>query len=234
MSWFRSEVTRIAEETGEWRESALHHRYGGWLGVFFTVVALAGSGWVDMTTLERVFHLAVTPLAVLWGFQHIADRDRASSSGRLDRAWERRSQVTGILAVVFIFFLTAIPDGSVKRWLATLTILLIADAIGAATTRVPDRSRPLVGRAEAAGTGGETLESYGWATIIDIVTVGIGLWGIHLVARGWTTEGAFEPLLSLLQERWLAFSWPCFLLYEWFTVAKWGCRRSLKFPTLDQ
>lgn len=107
MAW-AEEAERILEETRTWRANRVHLRFGGRGGFFLTAGALAAAGWVDITTLEHAFHLAITPLAVLWGFQQISnpsDGGLPASEQRTSGSFEKLAQLGGMFAVVAILIL---------------------------------------------------------------------------------------------------------------------------------
>ena len=81
------------------------------------MIVLAGSGWIDPTRLEGMLRMAVTPLAVFWGFQEYAKRQESPPVERPDvgALWARTvrtvTHLAGMIAVVGILVLEAFPPG---------------------------------------------------------------------------------------------------------------------------
>ena len=184
MSWVDREAERIWQETSTWRADRTHLHFGGRGGFLLTAGVIAASGWVDITTLERVFHLAITPLAVLWGFQQFYPSDEGTPKSKQlasHRAWrsatERAAQLSGIYAVVAILLFTALPNETVKGFLFPLVIIPAAVSIGSTKTRIVDKYHQDItdnGEPTASQDLG-TLDSHittsypRWSTMIDYI-----------------------------------------------------------------
>ncbi len=228
MSWVDTEAERIWQETRTWRVDRTHLRFGGRGGFLLTAGVIAASGWVDIATLERVFHLAITPLAVLWGFQQFYPSDKeASVSEQLDyrrtwrRATERLARLSGIYAVVAILLFTALPNDTVKGLLFPLVIIPAAVSIGSTKTRIADRHDHDITDNADVPTDSQDLvgiQSRERAEMLDFIIFAAIAIGVLLITRTWHSElGVLMRVI--LQIPWLVLY---FLLYKWITVTKWG------------
>ena len=227
MSWV-DEGERIWQETSTWRADRTHLRFGGRGGFLLTAVVIAAFGWVDITTLERVFHLAITPLAVLWGFQQFYPSDEAawvSEQRDFRRAWrraiERAARLSGIYAVVAILLFTALPNETVKGFLFPLVIIPAAVSIGSTKTRILDKYHQNADTTDEPTAIQDIGTSYRppphnivsfphWSVIIDYMVVVLLFTGVQRIT---------DSDIGLL--RWLVV-FLFLLLYNWLTIAKWG------------
>lgn len=234
MQWVSREADRIWQETRKWRDNR-HLRFGGRGGFLLTAVALVGAGWTDITTLERVFHLAITPLAVIWGFQQISHPSdgETSVSEQLrasHRAWQQRvekvAQLSGIFAVVAILMFTALPNDTAKGFLYPVVIVPAALAIGSTRTRILNKYRTPAADSSAAAdspptTGDSSATNWQMVPLFDLLIISWLIIRAREITRDWHA-GIGALLGGFIDERGLWVSIILMLLYEWLTVAKWG------------
>lgn len=228
MFWIRRETQRIWQETVRWRGDHSHLSYGGWGGVLFTAAVLAVSGWIEIETLERVFHLAITPLAVLWGFQQLSHSSDAVTprSELLDHrmAWrrtlEKGAQLSGMFGVVAILIFTGLPH-SFKVYTFPIVLIFLASAIGNAKTRIVDQEYQVSDEEPKTEVSVHDNEVSGphWSSLIDVVIFFSVASFALLITRSWHTSMGIQ-LRLIIGQPWLLYL--AIFLYDWLTVAKWG------------
>ena len=158
---------KLEEIRGWLRKADTIPTQGKWKATLLIAATVAFSGVVSLHDLERAFSLAITPLAVLWGFQYLptATVGKEQSLQENLTALAKAARFSGIVAVVAILIFTTIPhepyrfslSGSViifdwRMWLAPLVILLIGAAVSTAMTGLFDTARSAVANNEADDT----------------------------------------------------------------------------------
>ena len=136
----QKEWSRIRREHAAWmqQDEGDQQMLGGWWGVWCTAVVLGGSGWLDPERLDGVLRLAITPLAVLWGFASYARRQDSNDEENEDavnayrvgwsRALRRVIHLASILAVVGILTREAF-DRPGKEMLTAAVLFFVCLAI---------------------------------------------------------------------------------------------------------
>ncbi|MCZ0938346.1 MAG: RDD family protein [Caldilineaceae bacterium] len=247
---FQRECQRIFAELSEWNDGhpEWQKMFGGWLGLMFTAVVLAGSGWADPVRLEEFLRLIVTPLAVFWGFgeygrrwqsdDHPGEVGPSSAEGR-EIDWRRTlvgvTHLAGIVAVLAILILVVFVDGPSELWTAfapgvlIFVCLAITNAVARAVGSRPARfsvahTVPDVGR-------GRVLA----ATLIDSVMACVfSLFLLMMLLAALAVEDQVGSDMLPFTNKDLGNSFDgiwiplmvflaVFLVYRWVALRRWGC-----------
>ena len=226
------EWTRIRREHAAWmqQDEGDQQLLGGWWGVWFTAVVLGGSGWIDPERLDGVLRLAITPLAVFWGFASYAQRqeskDEAADSAYRE-GWKlvlrRAINLASIIAVVGILTREAF-ERPAKEVFTVVVLFFVCMAITNAMAFGLGTDPPrffVVDTPEASTrmTGTKMLGvDLGVALALTLLTV-----GVLAVLSVLGLSGLSQPLTLLFEGQapvWGMLS--VFWLYRGITGALWG------------
>lgn len=229
----RKERWRIRRELTDWQAGhpQLHRLVGGWWGLVFTVVVLAGSGWIEPVRLGNLLRLAVTPLAVFWVVEAYAGRrdssvaeDHDDEERRWSRTVMRLARLAGMVAVVGILILEAFPSGGWAREVLTPAVLLwvcmaitnaIANTVGTEPPRfLVEDLQPFEFNRRVASA---TLVDVPVAAFITLILV-LGI--LQLMTYEFMAWARLD-LLDVVDPLWVPVV-TVFWLYRWLTLAKWG------------
>ena len=209
----------------------------GWLGLGVITVVAVGSIVADPERLTEMLKLAVTPLAVLFGF---SAQSWPEASSRVDpspgaAATERRLALfllgtAGAGSIIVILVHIVMPEGSFRYLtgiaataLAVSLVLLAArrrkvlnylDELEERPTAIADHFRKR-----------QVMET--WAKPVDwliysLLTYAIGeLWPRLVMAAGF-----YEPGDAVVGAGWLLAIAAALFLYQLVTVGAWGCTLS--------
>ena len=233
----RREWQRIRCDVKRWRSGrpGLERLVGGWWGAVFTAIVVFGSEWIDPTRLEGLLRLAVTPLAVLWGFQEYARGQKGSNDPdgegpEIAAPWtevvKRLAQLAGINAVVGILILEAFAtEHPIKDYLTPVVLLFVCIAVtnAMALTYRPEPPRFYKGETKPTVADGRMLTVVAVDIFVSAILTMLPFYGVlGLRALGvtprwddlaWVFMGANQIWGRMVVVFWL---------YQWLTLATWG------------